>query len=184
MILSVSRRTDIPACYGGWFYNRIRAGFVQVRNPYNPRQVSHINLKPEAVDCIVFWTKNPGLPARGGGQAFMDGLPLLDGMGYKYYFQFTVTSYNRTIEPGVPRKKAELSAQTVNDIESCRTWVSDKPLIKLAEALHTTPADLLVPLGETETSSLPDFLKLKNELLFEVSEKIESVFTSHIEKKS
>lgn len=105
MILSVSRRTDIPACYGGWFYNRIRAGFVQVRNPYNPRQVSHINLKPEAVDCIVFWTKNPGLPARGGGQAFMDGLPLLDGMGYKYYFQFTVTSYNRTIEPGVPRKK-------------------------------------------------------------------------------
>lgn len=81
-------------------------------------------------------------------------------------------------------EKAELSAQTVNDIEGCRTWVSDKPLIKLAEALHTTPADLLVPLGETETSSLPDFLKLKNELLFEVSEKIESVFTSHIEKKS
>lgn len=80
-------------------------------------------------------------------------------------------------------EKAELSAQTVNDIEGCRTWVSDKPLIKLAEALHTTPADLLVPLGETETSSLPDFLKLKNELLFEVSEKIESVFTSHIEKK-
>ena len=81
-------------------------------------------------------------------------------------------------------EKAELSAQTVNDIEGCRTWVSDKPLIKLAEVLHTTPADLLVPLGETETSSLPDFLKLKNELLFEVSEKIESVFTSHIEKKS
>ena len=59
MILSASRRTDIPAFYGDWLMNRLRAGFLLVRNPRNLRQVSRIDLSPENVDCIVFWTKNP-----------------------------------------------------------------------------------------------------------------------------
>ena len=59
MILSVSRRTDIPNYYSEWFFNRIKEGFVYVRNPMNPHQVSRINLSPEVVDCIVLWTKNP-----------------------------------------------------------------------------------------------------------------------------
>ncbi len=60
MILSVSRRTDIPNYYSEWFFNRLKAGFVYVRNPRNPHQVSKIDITPEVVDCIVFWTKNPG----------------------------------------------------------------------------------------------------------------------------
>ena len=59
MILSVSRRTDIPNYYSQWFFNRIKEGFLYVRNPFNPRQVSRIDLSPRVVDCIVFWTKNP-----------------------------------------------------------------------------------------------------------------------------
>lgn len=59
MILSVSRRTDIPNYFPEWFYNRIREGAAYVRNPMNPHQVSRIGLSPEVVDCIVFWTKNP-----------------------------------------------------------------------------------------------------------------------------
>ena len=47
MLLSVSRRTDIPSCYSGWFYNRIKAGFVYVRNPMNYRQVSEVRLTPD-----------------------------------------------------------------------------------------------------------------------------------------
>lgn len=105
MILSVSRRTDIPACHSRWFYNRIQAGFVLVRNPYNPRQVTEICLKPENVDCIVFWTKNPCCSVTPGEPAFAERLSLLDDRGFKYYFQFTVTSYNQMIEPAVPRKK-------------------------------------------------------------------------------
>ena len=65
MILSVSRRTDIPAYYSDWFYNRIKEGYCLVRNPLNPRQVSRIDLSPDVVDCIVFWTKNP-VPMMGG----------------------------------------------------------------------------------------------------------------------
>lgn len=54
MILSVSRRTDIPAFYSDWFYNRIREGQVCVRNPINRHQVSKIRLSPDVIDCIVF----------------------------------------------------------------------------------------------------------------------------------
>lgn len=95
MIISVSRRTDIPAFYSEWFYNRIQEGYVLVKNPYNRHKVSKINLKPDAVDCIVFWTKNP--------TPMLEKLDLLKN--YQYYFQFTVNPYNEDIEKGVPKKK-------------------------------------------------------------------------------
>ena len=95
MILSVSRRTDIPAFYWEWFLNRVKAGFVDVRNPMNIHQVSRINIRPEVVDCIVFWTKNAG-----------NIIPHLDQLkNYKYYFQYTINPYNKLIEENVPLKK-------------------------------------------------------------------------------
>lgn len=98
MIISASRRTDIPNYYSEWFYNRLRAGFVCVRNPMNPRQVSRISLAPELVDCIVFWTKNPG--------AMMERLDELEA--YRYYFQFTLTGYGAAVEPNLPDKNKVL----------------------------------------------------------------------------
>lgn len=59
MIISASRRTDIPALYPEWFMNRLVGGEVLVPNPYNRKKVSRIELSPETVDCFVFWTKNP-----------------------------------------------------------------------------------------------------------------------------
>lgn len=94
MILSVSRRTDIPAFYSEWFFNRLKEGFVDVRNPMNIHQISRINIKPEVVDCIVFWTKNP--------RKMIKRLQELDG--YNYYFQFTVNPYDIKIEEYVPSK--------------------------------------------------------------------------------
>lgn len=95
MILSASRRTDIPNYYADWFYNRIREGFLYVKNPMNDRQVSRIELSPEIVDCIVFWTKNP-----------VPMLKRLDELKeYTYYFQFSLTGYGHDIEPFVPHKK-------------------------------------------------------------------------------
>ena len=52
MILSVSRRTDIPAFYSDWFFNRLKEGFALVRNPMNIHQVSKVTLSPEVIDCI------------------------------------------------------------------------------------------------------------------------------------
>ncbi len=94
MIISASRRTDIPAFYSEWFMNRIKAGYIMSRNPMNFYQVSKISLDPKVVDCIVFWTKNPA--------KMMQHLSYLDEMNYKYYFQFTLNPYPRYIEKELP----------------------------------------------------------------------------------
>lgn len=100
MILSVSRRTDIPAFYSDWFFNRIKEGYVCVRNPMNVHQVSSISLSPEVVDCIVFWTKNAG-----------PMLKRLDELnGYDYYFQYTVNDYGQEAEPCVPALKKRIDS--------------------------------------------------------------------------
>ncbi len=94
MLISASRRTDIPAFYSDWFFNRLQAGFVYVRNPMNPRQVSKVSLTPDAVDGIVFWTKNPS-----------PMLPKLTALKeYAYYFQFTLTPYGTDVEANLPSK--------------------------------------------------------------------------------
>lgn len=98
MILSVSRRTDIPNYYSEWFFNRIKEGFLYVRNPMNIHQVSEIKISPDVVDCIVFWTKNP--------KPMINKLDELKG--YKYYFQFTLTGYGKDVECKLPHKKNEI----------------------------------------------------------------------------
>lgn len=92
MIINTGQRTDIPAFYPEWFANRLRAGYVCVRNPYNPRQVSRYRLDPRVVDVIGFCTKNP--------KPFFPYLPLLEPYG-QYWF-VTITPYGKDIEPCVP----------------------------------------------------------------------------------
>jgi hypothetical protein len=85
MIISVSRRTDIPAYYSEWFYNRINDGYCVVPNPMNYKNVSFVDLTPKAVTAFVFWTRNP-IP-------FWKNIYSLDELGYKYYFLFTLNNY-------------------------------------------------------------------------------------------
>ncbi len=111
MILSVSRRTDIPAFYSDWFFDRLEEGFVLVPNPINPSKIAKIELKPLKIrsveynllgdkkveiegniEGIVFWSKNPR--------------PMLNKLNklkdYKYYFLFTLNGYPQNIEGGLP----------------------------------------------------------------------------------
>jgi len=94
LIISASRRTDIPAFYAQWFINRIRAGHCTVPNPFNRKQISHISLCPEDVTTIVFWTRNP--------QPLIPYLKELDQLGYRYYFQYTVMNNPRLIDTMTP----------------------------------------------------------------------------------
>ena len=95
MIMQTGMRTDIPAFYSKWFLNRIKEGYVCVRNPYNPKQVTKYSLSPEVVDLIAFCTKNPA--------------PMLPYMNvlkpYGQYWFITITPYGRNIEPNVPDKE-------------------------------------------------------------------------------
>ena len=104
MIISASRRTDIPAFYADWFVNRIRAGYCIVPNPFNPNQVSRVVLGPEdvadSIRVIVFWTRNP--------RPLMRHLAELDARGYRYYFQYTLLDNPRPIDPYVPALDASL----------------------------------------------------------------------------
>ena len=97
MILSVSRRTDIPAFYAEWFMERLRQKYVLVRNPFNAHSISRIPLTPENVDAIVFWTKN--------SKPIHRYLDEIDELGYKYYFQYTITPYKNDLEEKVQDKK-------------------------------------------------------------------------------
>ena len=98
MILSVSRRTDVPAFYGEWFLNRLKEGFVCVRNPMSGRQISRSQPAHGRIEAIVFWTKNPA-------ESFLEKLNIMEEKGYRFYFQFTLTPYGAEIEPGLPLKK-------------------------------------------------------------------------------
>ena len=93
MILSVSKRTDIPAFYSEWFIDKIQKGYVCVRNPMNREQISRIALDPKLIDCIVFWTKNP--------ERMLPYLDILDKRGFLYYFTFTLNYYGPDIEPNL-----------------------------------------------------------------------------------
>lgn len=94
MIINTGCRTDIPAFYSKWLINRIREGYVLVRNPYNPSNVTKYNLSPDVVDCLAFCTKNP--------EPMLKYLSELDK--YKQYWFVTITPYGKDIEPNVPDK--------------------------------------------------------------------------------
>ena len=89
-IVSASRRTDIPAFYAEWMVRRLKEGYCTVPNPFNRDQATRISLKPEDVDAIIFWTRNP--------RPLMPYLDELDSRGYRYYFQFTILEYPRELD--------------------------------------------------------------------------------------
>lgn len=95
MIIHTGLRTDIPAFFAEWFVNRLKEGFVMVRNPYNPVQVTKYTLSPKVVDMICFCTKNP--------TPFLPYMDLLKDYG-QYWF-VTITPYGTEMEPKVPDKE-------------------------------------------------------------------------------
>lgn len=94
MIINTGSRTDIPAFFSNWFYNRIKEGFVLTRNPYYPNQVLKYKINPDIVDCIVFCTKNP--------QPMLDRIEEISQ--FNQFWFVTITPYGKDIEPFVPEK--------------------------------------------------------------------------------
>jgi hypothetical protein len=94
MIISASRRTDVPAFYTDWLINRLNAGYCLVKNPYNPAQIRQVSLLPQDVIGIVLWTKN--------AEPILPHFPTLDK--YSYYFQYSITPYHADIESGLANK--------------------------------------------------------------------------------
>jgi len=102
LIVSATRRADIPAHYAEWFMNRIRAGWCAVPSPFNSRQVSRVNLSPGEVAAFVFWTRDP--------RPLMPHLKELEALGHRFVFQFTLVEYPANLHPGMPPLTGRLEA--------------------------------------------------------------------------
>lgn len=95
MIINTGCRTDIPAYFSNWFFNRINEGYVYVRNPYYRNQVTKYKLTPDVVDCLSFCTKNPG--------PMIPRIHEIDG--FRQFWFVTITPYGKEIEQYVPPKE-------------------------------------------------------------------------------
>lgn len=140
-IISVSRRTDIPAFYPEWFMNRVRAGYCIVANPFNAAQVSYVSLKPQDVIGFVFWTRNP--------RPLIKFLPELDKSNYKYYFQNTIIGYPREIDPSCPC--VHTAVRTLKELSGLIgkkrvVWRYDPVVLsnKTSQAWHIRQVDFLM----------------------------------------
>ncbi|MEI0446979.1 DUF1848 domain-containing protein [Brachyspira intermedia] len=94
MIISASRRTDIPSLHTKWFLNRLKEEYVITQNPISKNNFYKIPLNKNIVDIIVFWSKNPNI----------DFLKEVKDLGYEFYLHFTITPYNKNIERNIPDK--------------------------------------------------------------------------------
>lgn len=100
MIINTGNRTDIPAFFSPWFYNRVKEGFVMARSPYNSSLVYRYELDPRVVDIICFCTKNPA-----------PMLPRLGELGaFRQFWFVSITPYGRETETGVPDKRQVIDA--------------------------------------------------------------------------
>ena len=145
MIINTGQRTDIPAFYAEWFANRIRARFVMVRNPFNPKLVTKYRLTPDVVDLIGFCTKNP--------EPMLQSMDLLKE--FHQFWYVTITPYGKEIEPHVPNKGKVLdSFRRLSEIVGarCTGWRYDPVFIS-----ETYPAERHIRAFEYMAKELSGF---------------------------
>ncbi len=121
-IISVSRRTDIPAFYGKWFMGRLKEGFAGAVNPFGGQKYI-VSMKPQDVVCLVFWSKD--------FTPFVDNLKNIERAGYNFYFNYTVTCLPDMFENHVNRKAALETLKLISGMYSANhiNWRFDPVII-------------------------------------------------------
>ncbi len=142
MIINTGCRTDIPAYFSKWFFNRLRDGYVYVRNPYYKNQVMKYNLTPDVVDCLSFCTKNPG--------PMLPRIHELDEFGQFWFV--TITPYGKEIEPHVPPKE-----KVMEDFKKLSTLIG-------AEKIGWRYDPIFITSKYTLTNHIENFEKMASEL--------------------
>jgi hypothetical protein len=102
MIISASRRCDIPRFQFDWFMERLDTGFVDTVNPFNKNRIRRVSLVPEEADALVFWTRDP--------RPILDRSAELEERGWRYYVMTTLTGYPAVLEPRAPPAEAVIAA--------------------------------------------------------------------------
>jgi hypothetical protein len=182
-IISVSRRTDVPAYYGDWFMRRIREGFVGVVAPYGGKRYL-VPLTPEDVDCFVFWSKD--------FTPFVPHLDTLDRLGYRFYFNYTLTDLPTIFETNVDKAAALKTLQYLGERYSPRhiNWRFD-PIILSSSTDETFHLEAFERLAATLTgrvercyfSFVTEYEKVKRNLLPLLTERGIRLLPLHPEEK-
>lgn len=94
MVVSASRRTDIPAYYMDWLMGRLEAGHCLVRNPFDARRTRRVSLLPPDLDLLVLWTRDP--------RSLLPRVREIEDRGIRFYVHLTLTNYPPALEPGAP----------------------------------------------------------------------------------
>lgn len=174
MIISASYKTDIPAFYGEWFSNRLRAGYCKTVNPYNQR-FSHVDLNYGQVDGFVFWTKNLS--------PFFKHLAETRERGFSFIVQYCINNYDRTIEPFiVDYSKSIENMQKLADIygKKVGVWRYDPILFssltpidfhrrnfeKLAKSLAGTTDEVVISFAQLYKKTLKNINEAAREYKF------------------
>lgn len=93
-IISVSRRTDLPAFYSDWFRRRLEDGYVNIENPFNHIKET-ISLLPNDVQGFVFWSRYP--------KPLLKHFDYIDQkFGHNHYLHLTLNNYPKVLELNNP----------------------------------------------------------------------------------
>ncbi|MCX5644896.1 MAG: DUF1848 domain-containing protein [Phycisphaerae bacterium] len=182
-IISVSRRTDIPAFYGEWFMRRIQEGFAGVAAPYGGKRYL-VSLAPQDVDCFVFWSKN--------FTPFVPHLDTLDRLGYRFYFNYTLTALPAVFETNVDEASALKTLRYLSDRYSPRhiNWRFDPIVLSsitnedfYLDAFEYLAAQLAGRVERCYFSFVTEYEKVKRNLLPLLTEKGIRLLQPHAEEK-
>jgi hypothetical protein len=99
MLLSVSRRSDIPAFGARWFAAQRQQGWVDVPSSHGAPD-RRVSLLPEDVTGYVFWTRNP--------RPLFAELEAIRAEGTPFYVSHTFTAYPRWLEAHTPAPRRAL----------------------------------------------------------------------------
>jgi hypothetical protein len=182
-IISVSRRTDIPAFYGEWFIGRIQEGFAGVVAPYGGKRYL-VSLAPQEVDCFVFWSKD--------FTPFVPHLDALDRLGYRFYFNYTLTALPAVFETNVDKAAALKTLMYLSERYSPRhiNWRFDPIVLSsitdadfYLDAFERLAAQLAGRVERCYFSFVTEYEKVKRNLLPLVVDKGICLLQPHLEEK-
>jgi hypothetical protein len=182
-IISVSRRTDIPAFYGDWFMRRIHEGFAGVVAPYGGKRYM-VSLMPPDVDCFVFWSKD--------FTPFMPHLDTLDRLGYRFYFNYTLTALPAVFESRVDKGAALKTLKYLSERYSTRhiNWRFDPIILSsitgadfYLDAFERLAAQLAGRVERCYFSFVCEYEKVKRNLLPLLTDQGISILQPNVEEK-
>ena len=136
-VISASYRTDIPAFYSSKLAEAIKKGSVTIPTKFGMSNKT-VSLKPEDVQVMELWTKNPKPMLNNGSLQ-----TLKDYYGNKFYFQYSLNNYDRLLESNIPDDTIDTFKALSNELGKDRViWRYDPIIMSEGNGPYTVQSHL------------------------------------------